>query len=52
MKYGYFIVFLIWQNYIPSFPWLVAAHDAKDFDDTILYKIDFEVPDFDKNPVS
>lgn len=24
-------------------------HEAKDFDDTILYKIDFEMPDFEKN---
>lgn len=31
---------------------IIKAHDAKDFDDTILYKIDFDVPDFDKHPVS
>ncbi|XP_037957217.1 endoplasmic reticulum lectin 1 [Teleopsis dalmanni] len=28
----------------------VQAHDIKDFDDAILYKIDFEMPDFEKNP--
>lgn len=28
------------------------CHEAKDFDDSVLYKIDFEVPDFEKDPVS
>lgn len=28
-----------------------AAHDAKDFDDSVLYKIDFEVPDLLAEPV-
>lgn len=28
------------------------GHEAKDFDDTILYKIDFEMPDFNEKPVS
>lgn len=37
---------------IANLVYLIAAHDAKDFDDTILYKIDFDVPDFDKHPVS
>lgn len=37
---------------IANLMYLIAAHDAKDFDDTILYKIDFDVPDFDKHPVS
>lgn len=26
------------------------CHEAKDFDDSVLYKIDFEVPDFEKDP--
>lgn len=29
-----------------------AAHEAKDFDDSILYKIDFEVPELIGQPVS
>jgi len=29
-----------------------VSHEAKDFDDSILYKIDFEVPDLDVQPVS
>ncbi|XP_061394457.1 endoplasmic reticulum lectin 1 [Musca vetustissima] len=28
----------------------IASHEAKDFDDTILYKIDFDIPDFEQNP--
>ncbi|XP_017465911.1 PREDICTED: endoplasmic reticulum lectin 1 [Rhagoletis zephyria] len=28
----------------------VLCHEAKDFDDSVLYKIDFEMPDFDKDP--
>lgn len=31
---------------------VAAAHEAKDFDDSILYKIDFEVPDLLDEPVS
>lgn len=29
---------------------LIKSHDAKDLDDSILYKIDFEIPDFEQNP--
>jgi len=31
---------------------MAAAHEAKDFDDSVLYKIDFEVPDLLGEPVS
>jgi len=31
---------------------VAVAHDAKDFDDSVLYKIDFEVPDLLGEPVS
>ncbi|XP_034491053.1 endoplasmic reticulum lectin 1 [Drosophila innubila] len=30
---------------------MAAAHEAKDFDDSVLYKIDFEVPDLLGEPV-
>lgn len=30
---------------------VAAAHDAKDFDDSVLYKIDFEVPSLLNDPV-
>lgn len=30
---------------------VTAAHDAKDFDDSVLYKIDFEVPNLLSDPV-
>lgn len=30
----------------------VVCHEAKDFDDSILYKIDFEVPELLGQPVS
>lgn len=30
----------------------VVSHEAKDFDDSILYKIDFEVPELIGQPVS
>ncbi|KAL9923660.1 endoplasmic reticulum lectin 1 isoform X3 [Glossina fuscipes] len=39
---NFFIVLLL--NINP-----ITTHEAKDFDDTILYKIDFEMPDFGKN---
>lgn len=49
----------MYQNLAFYFLWIScfllhysAGHEAKDFDDTILYKIDFEIPDFDQNPVS
>ncbi|XP_065355533.1 endoplasmic reticulum lectin 1 isoform X2 [Calliphora vicina] len=47
---GYFMKLLTWLFLFTNCNWLAAAHDAKDFDDTILYKIDFDVPDFDKHP--
>lgn len=31
---------------------VATAHEAKDFDDSILYKIDFAVPDLLEEPVS
>lgn len=30
----------------------LMSHEAKDFDDSVLYKIDFDVPDIEKDPVS
>lgn len=49
---GYFIQIITGLLLAISCARLANGHDAKDFDDTILYRIDFEVPDFDKNPVS
>lgn len=31
---------------------VAAAHEAKDFDDSILYKIDYELPNLLEVPVS
>ncbi|XP_067624172.1 endoplasmic reticulum lectin 1 isoform X2 [Eurosta solidaginis] len=43
------------EIFVCSLLWLLAAlsvdgHDAKDFDDSVVYRIDFEMPDFDKEP--
>ncbi|XP_046802076.1 endoplasmic reticulum lectin 1 [Lucilia cuprina] len=50
LEKGYYMHLLTWLLLVTNYNWLAKAHDAKDFDDTILYKIDFDVPDFDKNP--
>lgn len=50
MKNTFNIQLICMAVLVLGYGWSTVAHEAKDFDDTILYKIDFEMPDFDNHP--
>ncbi|XP_054745146.1 endoplasmic reticulum lectin 1 [Anastrepha obliqua] len=49
LKYGIWESILFFVLYVSSGS-TALCHETKDFDDSVLYKIDFEIPDFEKDP--